>query len=305
MEGLAEERKMQRQALLEALTDLEPEMERERSPQATAQAATAQAATAQAALRLERAVYNAAVREAALLPWCDFIALYRATAQETRTALGGQVGDFPDDRLGLRLLRGAATADEAVAGRTAAAPGPRETIRRMLVGTLMAAHARYAADRELVLETARAVEVSCYNAAVRASKGSEEPPRRQWDSPLFVDIYSTRCGAVNGLLDPASSTCRAYGATLVPRLLAGELAAEALGEMAVDQLCPQAMAAERVEITRRMGQKVAVRESNLFRCPHCSERRCTYQEVQRRSLDEAPDYLCLCLSCNRRFTGRS
>jgi DNA-directed RNA polymerase subunit M/transcription elongation factor TFIIS len=56
----------------------------------------------------------------------------------------------------------------------------------------------------------------------------------------------------------------------------------------------------------RAEQKVAEKESNLFRCPHCGMRRCTYLEVQRRSLDEAPDYLCRCLNpqCGRRFTGR-
>jgi DNA-directed RNA polymerase subunit M/transcription elongation factor TFIIS len=91
----------------------------------------------------------------------------------------------------------------------------------------------------------------------------------------------------------------------VPKLLDGTIKPEALGDMTSEALCPQATAAERADIAKRATQRVETKESTLFRCPHCGERRCSYQQVQRRSLDESPDYLCMCLSCNRRFNGRS
>jgi len=218
-----------------------------------------------------------------------------------------QVGPFPDDILGLRYLQGLVTAGDLVEASAAERPAadPRETARQLFVRTLMGALESYALDRELALETARDIELGCYNAAVRTSKESEDPPRRQWDSLAFVDIYGTRCGTINGLLDPDSSSCRAYGATLVRRLYEGAVSPAELGDMTAKELCPDATAVERAEIARRVVQKVQMKESSLFRCPHCGERRCTYQEVQRRSLDEAPDYLCRCINCNRRFTGRS
>ena len=68
----------------------------------------------------------------------------------------------------------------------------------------------------------------------------------------------------------------------------------------------RALAAERAEIAARSAQRVVAKESAIFACPHCKERRCTYTEVQRRSLDEPPDYICVCLNerCRRQFTGR-
>ena len=232
---------------------------------------------------------------------------YAATVRAASLALSRQAGPFPDNILGVMLVRGELTAAALLANHLAAEPplDPRETMRRMFVKTLMAAHGLYARDRERTLATATAIEVSCYNAAVRVSKDSEDPPRRHWGSLDFVDIYSTRCGTVSALLDSRSSTCRAYGATLVPKLLEGAVPPESLGAMPTNELCPQATAAERAELAMRAVQKVDMKESALFLCPHCDQRRCTYQEVQRRSLDEAPDYLCRCLNCNRRFTGRS
>jgi hypothetical protein len=254
---------------------------------------------------LELAAYNSSLRAARAQPR-QHRQLYMATVRAVNQALGYQVGPFPDEVLGLMFLRGdlpaAALVEESV--KEAPAPDPREVVRRLFMRTLMGAHKGYAGNRDLVLATAREIEVSCYNAAVRISKESEDPPRRQWDSPAFVDIYGTRCGTINGLLDPDSSACQAYGAILVPKILAGAISPAALGDMSAKDLCPQATVAERAEIAKRVVQKVQMKESTLFRCPHCNERRCTYQEVQRRSLDEAPDYLCLCLSCDRRFTGR-
>jgi DNA-directed RNA polymerase subunit M/transcription elongation factor TFIIS len=266
--------------------------------------AEALAAKAQA---LERAVYNSSVRSSRTNARLTHRRIYADTLRVVTQALGAQVGPYPDDVVAVKYVAGRQTADEAVDGALKAQndePDARETIRRLFVRKLMLEPV-YAHSRERALETARLIEVSCFNAAVRASRESEEPPRRQWDSPPFVDIYSTRCGTIAGLLDPTSSSCRAYGATLVQRLLAGALRPEQLGELTEKELCPQAMAAERAEIAKRSEQRVAEKESMMFRCPHCGQRRCTYREVQRRSLDEAPDYLCFCLNCNHRFTGRS
>jgi hypothetical protein len=259
------------------------------------------------AVQLERAAYNSSVRAARAAPKTPHRQFYVNTARAVIAELETQRGPYPDDILGLAYLRGSMAGEAVVAESLSPVPppDPRETMRRMFVRTLMAAHPGYAADRERALDHAREIEVSCYNAAVRASKESEDPPRRQWDSPAFVDIYGTRCGTINGLLDPDSSACRAYGATLAPRLHGGAIAPGALGDLTAKELCPEATAAERAEIAKRVVQKVQMKESTLFRCPHCNERRCTYREVQRRSLDEAPDYLCLCISCGRRFTGRS
>ena len=76
------------------------------------------------------------------------------------------------------------------------------------------------------------------------------------------------------------------------------------GHPTVGETDEAAIAAERAEIASRSAQRIIEKESALFRCPHCGARRCSYIEVQRRSLDEAPDYICKCLACNHKVTGR-
>ena len=147
---------------------------------------------------------------------------YTALRSAVSQLLPKQIGPYPDDIVALLYLSGERSAESVVAtaaGPPLEEPSAREVAKRMFVRTLMAAglESKYATDRELALETARLLEISCYNAAVRTSKESEEPPRRQWDSLPFLDIYSTRCGTINGLLDPTSSSCQKYGPILISR----------------------------------------------------------------------------------------
>jgi len=263
------------------------------------------------AAALEAAVFETASSKAEGKPKTKDDAIkfvYIRLASQVERNLMRQVGAFPDDLIGVAYIDG--VSDVAATIAAAIAEPMKETERsqilRSLVMTLMCASPHYIEQRDETMRVAKAIEVSCYNASVRASKESERPPRRQWSSQAFVDIYSSRCGTILGMLDPTSSTSQAYGPSLVPRLLSGELAPEMLGTMTEKLICPAATVTERAEIARRSEQKVVRKESNLFRCPHCNERRCTYDEVQRRALDEAPDYICLCLNpqCGRRFTGR-
>lgn len=190
---------------------------------AAAASASAVASAAHASVGLERAAYNSSVRAWRVSPKTPHRQHYAAAIRAVTAALGEQVGPFPDDIMGRMLMRGAMTADALVAASLTETlpPDPREQMRRLFVQTLVAAG--HGSDRELALAVARDIEVSCYNAAVRASKESEDPPRRQWDSAAFIDIYGTRCGTIAGLLDPQSSACRAYGATLAPRLFDGTI----------------------------------------------------------------------------------
>ena len=41
--------------------------------------------------------------------------------------------------------------------------------------------------------------------------------------------------------------------------------------------------------------------SNLFECPKCNQRNCTYIQLQTRSGDEAMTNFCQCLHCNNRW----
>ena len=148
------------------------------------------------------------------------------------------------------------------------------------------------------------LEDSCFRSTIQLCKQLETMPSRDWDCIEFVDIYSTRCGTILRLLNPNSMSCKQYGNVLINKIISKEILPSEVGFLSEIDICPEATQKEREEIYRRSEQKVTEKESNLFICPHCKTRKCTYREVQRRSLDEAPDYDCFCLNCKHRFTGR-
>ena len=157
-----------------------------------------------------------------------------------------------------------------------------------------------------IINLATEIEKSCFNATIQISKKSEEPPHRNWDSPIFYDIYSTRCGVILNILNPNSITCKTYGNKLLLSLLNDEIKASEIGFMSEKELCPESIAIECAEIEKRKGQKIEEKISTLFECPFCKQRKCSFTQVQLRSADEAPDYKCKCLNpeCLRRFKGK-
>jgi len=209
-------------------------------------------------------------------------------------------GYFPDDLLGIKYIHGLINAKDILFFDECKISNPRFQIIKLFVLLLY----KYKIDKEFTLEAAKTIERSCYNAIIKNSKQSEDPPCRQWDSPIFVEIYSNKCGMIYNLLDPTSNTCKIYGSTLLQQVLEESIDLKEIGYKSEKELCPQAMQKEKDEIALRSEQHVVEKESNLFRCPNCKERRVTYREVQLRALDEAPDYLCKCLNCKHRFKGK-
>jgi len=230
---------------------------------------------------------------------------YSVAVKNVTALLRRPLGIHPDDVGALKVLRGELPVSDLL--QLSVEPdesGPRDIIRRMLAATLIKASSVYAEDRERVLADARAIELACYNHVIRTSKLQEDPPRRQWDSDTFRGMYSARCGKINILLDPTSTACQEYGATVIQRLLDGTLLPSELGDASAQTLCPAATATERAEIAARAAQKVEEKRSNLFVCPKCQVRDCVYKEIHTRGPDEAPDYHCRCV-CGFRFKGRN
>ena len=227
-------------------------------------------------------------------------------------ALGAPIGPFPDSSLAVALIRRDVAPADAAADDVLYAhreDTPRQVCKRLLLRSLLK-DGTLAEDRERALALASAIEASCFRAVIQQCKLTESPFRRCWESEQFVALYSARCGTVNSHIDADSSVCRVYGAGLLFRLLADEgsadaLSADALGTMTAAEMCPAATEHERAEIDLRSQQHVAEKPSDLFQCPvpTCRARKCTYREVQTRSLDEPASIYCRCLECGHRFRG--
>jgi len=210
-------------------------------------------------------------------------------------------GYFPDDIIGVQFMQKKITTKDILYFDVKTIDtNTRIQIIKMFIFLLY----KYEKNKDTVLDIAKTIEKSCYNAIIKNSKQSEDPPCRQWDSPIFVDIYSNRCGIIYNLLDPNSLTNKLYDSNLLKNILDKTIDIKEIGFKSEKELCPKATQKERNEISIRSEQYVIEKESNLFRCPNCKERRVTYREVQLRALDEAPDYLCKCLNCKHRFKGK-
>jgi DNA-directed RNA polymerase subunit M/transcription elongation factor TFIIS len=210
-----------------------------------------------------------------------------------------QIGYFPDDILAMKYIDGSYTVENILSFKKVEET-PREKIIKLFVSILLT-HESYKNDKELILETSKNIEKSCYNAIISICKDCEDPPCRKWSSPIFLEMYSNRCSIIYNLLDINSSTCKLYGSTLIDQL--GSISLDEIGFKSEKELYPQATEKERKEILLRSEQHIIEKESNLFKCPNCKQSRVTYREVQLRAADEPADYICKCLNCKHRFKG--
>lgn len=216
-----------------------------------------------------------------------------------------QDGYFPNDRLGCKYLFNNITVFNILYfDITTIKNDPRKIMIKHFVNLFINSDNVFKNKTAVTLNLVNKIEKSCYNYVVDISKQSENPPCMQWSSPLFLEMYSNRCGIIYNLLNPTSNSNRVYKCNLLKSIIENSIDLNDIGKMLEKDLCPQSLQKERNIIALRHEQHVIEKESNLFKCPNCKERRVTYREVQLRSIDEAPDYLCKCINCNHRFKGK-
>lgn len=173
---------------------------------------------------------------------------------------------------------------------------PRNIILFKIIDTLFL-YKEYKDDIEKLINTATEIEKSCFNATISNCRNSDEPPPRNWESDLFVEIYySSRCGTILRLLSPNSLSSIEYGPILVNKLLSNKILPSNVGFMDENIICPESQEVEKINIQKRLNQKIEEKYSDLYTCPSCKQRKCIYNTVQRRALDEAPDIICKCLN---------
>jgi DNA-directed RNA polymerase subunit M/transcription elongation factor TFIIS len=141
-----------------------------------------------------------------------------------------------------------------------------------------------------------AMELSCFNAVCVECQKNEISIIRLWSNAQFVDIYSSRCGVVLSLLGTEYN--------IVNKLIDGTIKPELVGTMSSSDMCPESFKKELDYYNIQIAQKIEVVEQIIFKCPRCKINRCTYQETQKRSADEASSMVCECLNCGLKFEGR-
>lgn len=177
---------------------------------------------------------------------------------------------------------------------------PRELARghleKVLLESFDAARARELAER---------IETTMFERVAAHCKASSHMYQVRWDNELFFGRYKDRLSIVLNHIIPDTITNKLHGAEALEKLKSGELAPEELAVMEDTELCPKAIERERAEIADRNKQRVVEKFSTLFQCRICKDRRCSIREVQTRSLDEAADFFCTCLTCGNVFKGKT
>ena len=178
---------------------------------------------------------------------------------------------------------------------------PRTIILLKIIDNMFL-YEEYKNDIKLLIDIAKCIEKSCYRATIHNCRNSDDPPPRNWESSSFVEIYySARCGIILRLLSPNSASCKEFGCVLVNKILDGQIDPDNVGFMNESEICPESQEFEKIDIKKRMDVKIEEKTSNLYQCPSCKERKCTYTTVQKRSLDEASGVSCECTVCKYKF----
>jgi len=212
-----------------------------------------------------------------------------------------QYGYFPDEIIFLKYMDNSLTLLEILNYNINISS--RDRIIRLFISIIFKEYKLLLSHKE-ILKIAKTIEKSCYNHIILQCKNLEDPPCRKWTSSVFLTMYSNKCGVIYNLLNYNSSSNRLYNSTLLENIINNKINIKEIGSKSEKELCPKSIELEKKQIELRSEQHVKEKESNLFRCPKCKERRVTYREVQLRSIDEAPDYSCKCLNCGSRFKGK-
>jgi len=233
---------------------------------------------------------------------------YSAAFSGLCRALPEPYGDYLEASLAAQI------ADERVSVQDAVAPKaynahqtvePRQRCRALFYA-ILARDPRFNSPKDKKRrDYASRIERGCYNAAIARCAESADSYRRRWDSPMFVNVYSGRCGLVAANIDPGGSVVKQVegGAWALDRLATKVWLPESLGAMTATELCPLAGKAERDAVTHRLKQKVDEKTSSLFACPRCHKRNHTYRQVQIGAGDEPSTFMCTCKECGENYEG--
>lgn len=230
---------------------------------------------------------------------------YAAIYGGLRQALTKKYGEFLEATLAAQIADGRVAAADAATAEVYEAHtqvDPRRQSRGLFY-EILAHDDRF--DDAKRRDYATRMERGCYNAAIARCAESADAYQRQWSSPMFVNVYSGRCGLVSANVDPTGSVARGTegGSWALDRLASGAWLPESLGAMTETELCPHAGKAERDEVMRRLNQKVDEKTSSLFACPRCHKRNHTYRQVQIGSGDEPSTFMCTCKECGQNYEG--
>lgn len=141
------------------------------------------------------------------------------------------------------------------------------------------------------------IEKECFSAVINKCKNSEEIYIRNWNNPIFVNMYSTRCGTVTSNINKDSY--------MVKKLLSGEWKLSDIGIKNADELDPDSSVKIKEYLEIRSRQGIREKSSNMYSCPKCKNKNHTQPAGRQfRSADEGQSFSVTCLASGCGFKWR-
>ena len=141
------------------------------------------------------------------------------------SGLKAKYGEFLKDTLINNIRDGVVTIDQLLDPKTNPAVynqhlfyTPRTYTKALLYNIII-----LFTDKITTKKLTLAIEKSCYNETVNHCKLSAESYTRQWDSPMWINIYSARIGIIAMHIDPKSSVVIKYGNLVMDRIITKDL----------------------------------------------------------------------------------
>ncbi len=140
------------------------------------------------------------------------------------------------------------------------------------------------------------IEKSCYNASIEKSHEQNFIPT--WNENRFVHVYNTIIYRVSKSLDCESDIKSDY---LVKAVLNKTINIKNIGNMSIDELCPNANLETKRHVENRRKQQISYKVFTMYECENCGKSETYISRKQIRSQDEGSSTICTCVYCNHRW----
>lgn len=184
---------------------------------------------------------------------------------------------------------------------------------------------KYQIDVNIAEYFSKYIIKGCYNVTIQKCISSKTLYIRQWNSPIFLNIFNARAGIVMANLDLNGQIYKnidggKYASTiildiykLIPKDIEKKLHILEkndhinqllinVGKMTSTELCPKSSEHENTIIKLRLNQPMPERTSVMFKCPRCKLSNCSYRMAQIAASDESQTALCRCNECGHKFS---
>lgn len=135
------------------------------------------------------------------------------------------------------------------------------------------------------------LEINCYQMCIEDAYKERYSTEFEYEC---VNLYHNTTIKILNNIDPESSIGSNH---LINEINAGNITANNIVGLQSYMLAPRHSEDIRNYLNTQSQQKIEVKTSSYFQCPRCHERKTTYYEKQKRSLDEPATIFINCVGC--------